>query len=230
MNEWCCAYDGVLSQIEDLTWLPWIGNDYPQACKKILVLGESHYCYNNYTQTDIEQNRTETRECVADYAERGREAGNQWYTYEPLETVLEKTVLENRNRMQVWSEIAYMNIIQKCMMDKRMRPDWELFLAGWKSVLQVIYAIKPDICICFSTDKGKNRNNFNRLEEFRDSLNFSYSIVKTGDTGEKISGANVATPGKIIFEQMEVPVIFVHHASRIKRGLPQWVDVIRRHV
>ena len=229
-DERCCDFDYVLDQIKGLTWLPWIGNDYPKAQRKILVLGESHYCYNNHTPADIEQNREDTREVVADYAERGQDAGNQWKTYEPLETVLAATVLKNRTRLQIWSEIAYMNIIQKCMSDKKQRPHWELFLAGWKSVLQVIYAIKPDICICFSTDKGKNRNNFNRLEEFRDSLNFSYSIVKAGDTGEKISGANVATPGKITFEKMEVPVIFVHHASRIKRGLPQWVNVINQYV
>ena len=230
MNEWCSDFDDVLGQIKGLTWLPWIGNNYPKARRKILVLGESHYCYNNFSPADIEKNREETRECVADYAERGRAAGNQWYTYEPMETVLKETILKKKDRRQMWSELAYMNIIQKCMSDKKKRPHWELFLAGWESVLQVIYAIKPELCICFSTDKGRNRNNFNRLEEFRDMLKFRYSINKTGDTVEKISGAKVATPGKIIFEQIEVPVIFVRHASRINMGQAQWIDVINRYV
>ena len=229
MKEWCCDFDEALSKIEDLTWLPWVGNNYPQANRKILVLGESHYCYNNYSPDAIEQNQLETRECVADYAQRGRVAGAQWNTYEPMETVLMKTVLQNRSRLQVWSEIAYMNLIQKCMLDKRKRPHWELFLAGWKSALIVMHEIKPDLCICFSTDKGRNRNNFNRLEEFRDVLAFRKKKKKSDDTGKKISGTEVATPGKVIFEGMQIPVIFVIHASRINMGLSQWIDVINKY-
>lgn len=230
MNEWCCDFDEALSQIKDLTWFPWVGNAYQQANRKILVLGESHYCYNNYTQDNIEQNRLETRECVTDYVERGRAAGNQWKTYEPLEAVLRGTVQKDRDRKQIWSEIAYMNIIQKCMLDKQTRPHWELFLFGWKSVLQVIYAINPDICICFGTAERTTRCNFNRLEEFRDVVAFSYSIEKNSNTGERISNCKVATPGKVIFKQWDVPVIFVQHPSRMKSSIPQWIEVIDRYI
>ncbi len=219
-----------LKGINSLTWFPWIGEEYLHQSPKILILGESHYCYNNCSTKEIETNREETKSVVEDYVEKGREAGNQYKTYEAMENVLRQVFdpFKGTNRQEIWSKICYMNIIQKCMDNNRERPHWQYFLSGWQTVIQVINVLKPDICICFSTDKMKNRNNFNRLEEFKSQALFTFSIQHTHDTQKRLSRCIVATPGAITIDNLkEIPVIFVQHASRI-RDINGWANVIKK--
>ena len=215
--------------INGLTWLPWVGVDYLLEQNKILVLGESHYCYNNYMPRDIEADKDETIKVVTDYAEKGRDAGNQYKTYEQMDAILRQVFYPNARRQDIWSKIAFMNIVQKCMDNNQARPQWQDFLSGWQVILQVINVLKPDVCLCFSTDKMHNRVNFNRLEEFKPQIPFDYSIQPTQDTQKKISRCIVATPGGITIENSkEVPVIFVQHASRIK-NINEWCKVIETY-
>ena len=222
MNE----FNNRLSRIGGLTWLPWIGCDY-KIGKSTLMLGESHYCYGNYSPADIEQNRNETWQVVKDYTESGRNAGDQYKTYEPMENVLKNSIIGKETSGKLWERVAFMNLIQSCMENNNDRPPWGLFLNGWRVVLQVINVLRPKECVCFSTDKLYNRLNFNRLEEFKYELSFDYSIAKSGDTGQKISNCIVATPGGIDIGEYHCPVIFVQHASRIKgRAAVRWSNVI----
>ena len=220
-------FDGELGRIRGLTWLPWIGSAYLQ--KKVLALGESHYCYDNKTTSEIENCLEETRGTVEDYVERGREAGDQWRTYEPMEAVLRNSIFAEEDRNALWSQLAFMNLIQSCMGDRHARPHWELFLNGWPVVLQVIHILRPEICICFCTDKRLNRVNFNRLEEFKPKLDFDCSIEPNEDTPERISRCIVARPGQIrIGDEYRCPVIFVRHPSHGGRST-EWAEIIRRY-
>jgi len=221
-------FDADLQGVVGLTWLPWIGEKYTKG--KVLVLGESHYCYCDNTPDDIEH-REETREVIAAYVESGRDAGNQYKTYEPMEEVLRTSIFREMPRNELWSQIAFMNLIQKCMDNNTKRPNWHLFLNGWQVVLQEVYILRPKVCICFSTDKMCNRVNFNRLEEFNDKINFNYSIVPNEDTEQKIARCTVAKPGRFLIGSYDCPVIFVQHASRIKgRSLKKWSEVIIQEV
>ncbi len=211
-----------------LTWIPWIGEKYFSEPQKLLVLGESHYCYGSNSPQDIESCENETVEVVGEYA-NGSSAGNQYKTYGTIDEVLGRTFFPGAGRLEIWSRIAFMNIVQKCMANNQARPKWEFFLTGWKAVLYVIRALKPDACLCFSTGKMVNRVNFNRLEEFRPEFDFSYCIRPTQDTQMKISGCIVATPGGITIEDgKEIPVIFVQHPSRMKK-IDEWCKVIEQY-
>ena len=222
-------FDANLQRVAGLTWLPWIGKKY--ALGKVLVLGESHYCYCDNTPDVIERRREETREVIATYVQSGRDAGNQYKTYEPMEEVLRTSIIKGKPQNELWSQVAFMNLIQKCMDSNTERPDWQLFLKGWQVVLQVVNVLRPKVCICFSTDKMRNRVNFNRLEEFKDKINFYYSIVTNEDTDQRIARCIVAKPGRILIESYDCPVIFVQHASRIKgQALKKWSDVITQLV
>ena len=218
-------FDEKIADIAELTWLPWIGEAYEQC--RVLVLGESHYCYCDNTPDVIERRREETREVIATYVQSGRDAGNQYKTYEPMEEVLRRAIITGTSGSELWSQIAFMNLIQKCMDNNAQRPNWQLFLSGWQVVLQVINVLRPKVCICFSTDKMCNRLNFNRLEEFKEKISFNYSIVPNEDTEQRIARCIVAKPGRILIESYDCPVIFVQHASRIKgQALKKWSDVI----
>ena len=220
-------FDPELNSIRGLTWLPWIGRDYLTG--GVLLLGESHYCYENYTPKDIENYRQETREVIEEYATRGKNAGNQWKTYEPMEAVVNGIM--DLSEGKIWSHVSYMNLIQKCMDNNNARPHWEDFLFGWKIVLQVINILRPAICVCFSTDKKNNRVNFNRLEEFKSMINFDYSIIPTEDTSQRISRCIVAKPAEITIDEYNCKIVFVQHASRIKgKNITEWNEIIKQNL
>lgn len=222
-------FDKFLNNISGLTWLPWIGNEY--SYDNFLILGESHYRYDNFSTLDIEKNRMETRECVENYVDSGREAGNQYKTYAPMEAVLRSSMIFSGTRETSWSRIAFMNLIQSCMDSNQTRPRWDLFLNGWSVVLQVIRIIRPNACICFSTNKMHNRVNFNRLEEFKQEMEFDYQIIPNEDTETRISRCIVATPGCVCIGEYSCPVIFVQHASRIKgEAIDSWAEIIKRNI
>ena len=228
MNILCNKFDDKLKQISGLTWLPWIGKNY--SVGNALILGESHYCYGDHTLDDIENDCNETRSVIGDFAMLGRNAGNQYKTYEPMETILKNTIIHN-DCENVWHSISYMNLVQQCMGNNQARPLWRNFLDGWFVVLQVINILKPGICVCFSTDKKLNRVNFNRLEEFKDNVSFNYSILPNADTDLKISNCIVSTPGKITIDNYNCRVIFIQHASRIKgNGFQAWQGVIKKYL
>lgn len=41
-------YDADLKKVANLYWLPWIGKDYPEAQKKLLIVGESYLPWGPY--------------------------------------------------------------------------------------------------------------------------------------------------------------------------------------
>ena len=223
-TEFDAAFDGI----KGLTWLPWVGQQY--SSKKILVLGESHYCYDSHTPLEIEHYRNETREVVAEYV-NDPQAGNQYKTFAPITQILNNTMCPGQSRVQVWSQIAFMNLIQACMQNNSHRPHWEQFLRGWRVVLEIISYLRPNVCICFSTDKMRNRINFNRLEEFTEKIPFAYSITHTEDTAERIGRCIVASPGKICIGQYGCYVIFIQHASRIKgQAIDRWIEFLNKTI
>lgn len=227
----CSSFDERLCRIKELTWLPWIGENFVQG--KVLVLGESHYGYLNNTRDEIEKNPDETMVVVGEYVKDGENAGNQYKTYEPMEAVLRTSIFGDIPRDVLWSKIAFMNLIQSCMDDNTKRPEWRFFRDGWKVVLQVINVLRPKVCICFSTDKMLNRVNFNRLDEFKEELKNelgNYSITPNEDTEERISRCIVAKPGQITIGEYGCPVIFVRRASRIKgKAIAAWAEIIKRY-
>lgn len=56
------SFDSEFDKIENLTWYPWVGKDYKEGTRKILVIGDSHYsvdcegcfdqeCYDDFMST-----------------------------------------------------------------------------------------------------------------------------------------------------------------------------------
>lgn len=109
-------------QDKGLTWLPWIGEQYSSEPKKLLVLGESHYCYGSNSPEGIESDEKETIAVVGEYAANSS-AGNQYKTYGKIDEVLCGTFFPGASRQEIWSRIAFMNIVQKCMGSNQARPD-----------------------------------------------------------------------------------------------------------
>ena len=220
------------SRINGLTWMPWIGEKFTSCSNHIMVLGESHYLHDGLSCEDIDNDPGYTSEVVREYVVYGKNGGDQWKMYEPIERVLRGVCFDDSTeRQDIWNSIAYMNIIQHVLEEKSGGKKWMDFYNGWRIILQVVHIIKPGIIICFSTDKLLNRVNFNRLPEFKDNVDYEYTITPNADTNIKIGRDSVASPGGITFTEdgVLIPVVFLRHAARTKgECLEAWQDVLMR--
>lgn len=63
------SYDLLFEKIAGLSWNPWVGKDYAEGKRRVLIVGESHYikeASEEMTQSKMEQFKSDksfTREC-----------------------------------------------------------------------------------------------------------------------------------------------------------------------
>lgn len=86
-----------LRRIDGLTWIPWIGINYTSWPCPIMILGESHYSHGSWSPKRIDRCPRYTSEIVGDYVKMGRDAGEQWKMYEPVEIILRNTCFSARD-------------------------------------------------------------------------------------------------------------------------------------
>ncbi len=130
--------DDIISQIEGLKWLPWIGVNYHNS--KIMVLGESHYeDGDNWQENNIDTTRTMIG--VRFNGHRGK-----------LYSIVEKVLLSSESPTQaeghdLWKSVVYYNLVQRLMSSIKERPSVEDFDKGWDTFFKLIEIIKPRYCI-----------------------------------------------------------------------------------
>ena len=63
-------YDSQFNQIENLTWYPWVGKDYEDGKRRILIVGESHYIDEDIEdegklrEQEVKVDKYHTRNCL----------------------------------------------------------------------------------------------------------------------------------------------------------------------
>lgn len=149
-------FDNQLSAIADLTWLPWIGANYPTlpSSDRLLIVGESHY-------TD-KKDAAEARRVIDDHHknrpdytrnvcfEIGMGKGN-WKnrTFDEIHRTLSGGAVLNREVF--WQDIAFYNHVQRMLWFERPggpeRPSPVDFTNGWQVFAQVVEAIRPSHCL-----------------------------------------------------------------------------------
>ncbi len=70
MNLLDLSKDNALEKIPTLTWLPWIGKDYFNSNKRLLIIGESHYSDGISDEAFLHNWRLETILHVIRYTRR----------------------------------------------------------------------------------------------------------------------------------------------------------------
>ena len=150
-------YDGKLKDIPGLTWLPWVGKGY--CGTRILVVGESNYTDDGMAEI-VDGDKWFTRK-VSNYfciSEQERRAGQAMrYIARRLMTSVHDTV------PKVWSQIAYMDVCQKCLVKvegERPRPTPDNYESGVLPVCSVVDVLRPKLVIFVSKgafDYFKNR-------------------------------------------------------------------------
>lgn len=140
-------FDSQFDKIENLTWYPWIGKDYPDAERKILIVGDSHYtvdedgnfdedCYNDFIS-----NKNTTQEFAESYMN-----GTEWSFDRNLRLCLlnvdDKTLLK-----PLWEKIAFYNFIQEPMKQRDAKPTEAQYKIAWHCFVNLVEIIKPTDCI-----------------------------------------------------------------------------------
>lgn len=126
-----------------LTWYPWIGEKYPTAPVKVLVILESHYINKERSNLEAISKPDFTRRIVAEQIQR------DWHsnTFDNLSLCLTGTPLSADSMKALWSKVAFYNFVQRPMPSLSDRPTAADFAAGWKTFCQVADILRPNVCI-----------------------------------------------------------------------------------
>lgn len=133
---------------------PWIGNHYENGIdnRKILILGESHYCCN---PGECDGCVDQTNEIILKQIDEHRAD----YESNPFYTKLAKLFLrkgkgENislNEKKLFWNSVAFYNYIQMSVGEEpRIAPSEEMFEKSWEIFQKLIEAITPDFILIVS--------------------------------------------------------------------------------
>lgn len=173
---------------------PWVGKNYDSGGifkKKILVVGESHYCNEcpecgNLSEADDCSDFT-TEHCIKPLLE-GYKAGwtGTFHKFERSLVGYETDLSESR---KIWNSVAFYNYIQKAMSGPRMSPAWSDFCAAETAFFETLDILKPELVIVWGV--GRMFDNMPGGERWRngETLTVDGYTVKNGyyslDNGEE---------------------------------------------
>lgn len=190
-------FDNEFKKISGLNLFPWVGKEYQESNRRILIVGESHYLNeDNPDDSGSEMTRNCIYECPVN---------EEWYnkTYMTINKVLCSDRLINNELL--WQKIAYYNFIPRIMNTNDERPTDDEFISSWKLFLKVIELIKPTDCI-FMGIKAANYYN-NAMEKFQ----INYSPVDMIDKVGKVYPRSV----NLLISGYNLRLNFIQHPSRI---------------
>lgn len=201
------TFDQDLSKIIGLTWLPWIGNNFKNNNRRLLIVGESHYALGaddaEYQKRfkEATDDKFLTRECIYESPICGDWRNN---TFDNIHRVLLRT--NDFDKELLWQQVVFYNFIPR-LMDYRVkeRPTWMDFYSSWKTFVDMVKIIKPTDCIFIGVSAS---NSFNQA---MDELRLNYSPVKWLE-GIGTAYARTAT---LEINESEIKLSFIQHASQM---------------
>ncbi|MDB5250411.1 MAG: hypothetical protein JWQ40_4805 [Segetibacter sp.] len=141
--------DDELKQINNLKWLPWIGQDYfdLKGDERILIVGESHYQDDSNVSIEKHKDPEFTRRVV-------KELGvDKYYEKVQLFKNLHLALLgtDTFEGKLLWDKVCFYNFIQRPMDTNKGRPSKEDLIGGWQVFEELIKKIKPRYCLFVGT-------------------------------------------------------------------------------
>lgn len=176
---------GKKKTMENIFFKPWIGEDYETGGifgKKILVVGESHYCGHCERCGDA-ANAEEcagftTDHCIQPLLD-GYTAG--WTgTFHKFERSLVGHETDLNESRKIWNSVAFYNYIQKAMDGPRTSPDWTDFRDAEAAFFETLDSLRPDVVIVWGV--GRMFDNMPGGDRWREggSLEVGGYAVKNG--------------------------------------------------
>lgn len=140
-------------------FLPWVGENYQSGLsyskegklvfgtsensgKKILVLGESHYCENEADAKD-----DLTQKIIEDYIDPDGIHEPYKNTYTKFSRAMTGKLQEDKSRL--WNSIAFYNYIQEAMSNPRESPSNNSYSESSKAFFTILDILQPDYVIAW---------------------------------------------------------------------------------
>jgi hypothetical protein len=201
------SLDEKLLKVQGLTWLPWIGKDFKNNAKRLLIVGESHYTKGDSDEEFQEKfnaatgNNEFTRECIYEAAVCGDWSNK---TYDNIHRVL---VRSNAFDKEVfWEQVVFYNFIPR-LLDYREqeRPTHVDFYNAWNPFIEVLKILQPTDCIFIGVSAANTFNSaMHELKITHEPIKYLESI-----------GSAYARTAKLNLEKKDIKLSFIQHASKM---------------
>jgi len=146
--------------MENVFFKPWVGENYFENGfngKKILVLGDSHYC-KYYNDCNICCDISRQEECKAGNLTQGAVESfieyKQGYdfipymnTYSKFTNRLFKEEVSNNTTIDFWNSIVFYNYVQKAQKESRISPTQEDYENSYSAFVEILNEYQPDLII-----------------------------------------------------------------------------------
>lgn len=141
-------------------FLPFVGDDYWNGIsfdkdgnlvlgmeenpgKKVLVLGESHYCDEELSDEELSSFTREVLDCYLNLEER-----YSWMrTFLKFERALFNKVTDIKDRKNIWNHLMFYNYLQRPLHGTRMAGDLEDYKDAADPFFAILNMYKPDYII-----------------------------------------------------------------------------------
>lgn len=195
--------------MSNVNFNPWVGEDYSTGgifSKKILVLGESHYCPKelnaNGRCADGCSRKNMLEVCFNQTIDNVDTAVNYYegcpyqQTFLCFERAVMGRVLSDKERKEFWNSVMFYNYIQFALPAARTTPSSEQLHASEEAFREILETYQPDRIIVWGARLYKSLPNWDGYEE-----------KLTIDNGDYTPVWHYSINGK------DIPAMLVYHPS-----------------
>lgn len=212
------SIDIKLKEIENLKWLPWVGDRFNSLAldNRLLIVGESHYHDNTPASIEKHNARTFTRDVIEELAIERCYYGTKIFPN------LHRALFRNDefDSPTFWNLVSFYNFIQRPMDTNKGRPSYDDFYNSWLPFIAIIQLLKPKTCLFIGTSAA------NSLGHALQSTDFSTDGVKWEDY---ISNAYAKTAVIKDKDENETQLIFIRHTSQMF-SWSKWNDYLQKKI
>ena len=200
--------DQPLSKIPNLSRLPWVGSEFSNAERRLLIVGESHYTMG---KTKAEHEEDLLRHRNPDFTRKLIEETQiqNLYKYHLLDNFWQALFQKQPNKSEVWKHVSFYNFVQRSMDyssfdgEKKEQPNSSDFKNGWAVFAEIVKILKPTDCIFLGL---KASEGFGNLKTDNKVTTFDYSYAP------KI-GNMTPLEGSVTIDEQMINVSFIQHCS-----------------
>ena len=139
--------------MKNVKFQPWVGNNYKEQEKKILIIGESHYNEPKFGPME-----TYTINVVSRLGERINNEKHAFFT--KIAKIVSKKpydFLSNEDAFNFWNHVSFYNYVQVFVGNTaRVRPTQEMFENSKDALIEVLDLLNPEIIIILGIELGRN--------------------------------------------------------------------------